>query len=145
MAVLKTSYCCQNCGAKHSKWLGQCSSCKEWNTLVEEVIKKSSKVDLGLSNDQLKSRALLVNDIDFEKDPRLLIQDKELNRVLGGGIVPGSLVLIGGEPGIGKSTLLLQISLEIKIKFYMLLGKKVNNKLEEELIELITILINVIF
>ncbi|MDA9239510.1 exodeoxyribonuclease III [bacterium] len=67
MAVLKTSYCCQNCGAKHSKWLGQCSSCKEWNTLVEEVIKKSSKVDLGLSNDQLKSRALLVNDIDFEK------------------------------------------------------------------------------
>ena len=124
MAVLKTSYCCQNCGAKHSKWLGQCSSCKEWNTLVEEVIKKSSKVDLGLSSDQLKSKAQLVNDIDFEKDPRLLIQDRELNRVLGGGIVPGSLVLIGGEPGIGKSTLLLQISLEIKNKVLYVTGEE---------------------
>ena len=72
MAVFKNFYCCQNCGAKHSKWLGQCSSCKEWNTLVEEVIKKSSKVDLGLSSDQLKSKAQLVNDIDFEKDPRLI-------------------------------------------------------------------------
>ena len=124
MAVLKTSYCCQNCGAKHSKWLGQCSSCKEWNTLVEEVIKKASKVDLGLNSDQLKSKAQLVNDIDFEKDPRLLIQDKELNRVLGGGIVPGSLVLIGGEPGIGKSTLLLQISLEIKNKVLYVTGEE---------------------
>ena len=110
--------------AKHSKWLGQCSSCKEWNTLVEEVIKKSSKVDLGLSSDQLKSKAQLVNDIDFEKDPRLLIQDRELNRVLGGGIVPGSLVLIGGEPGIGKSTLLLQISLEIKNKVLYVTGEE---------------------
>ena len=77
MAVTKTSYCCQNCGAQHSKWLGQCSSCKEWNTLIEEVIKKSSKVNLGLSTNQLKSKAKLVNDIDFENDPRLLIDDKE--------------------------------------------------------------------
>ncbi|MDG1791935.1 MAG: DNA repair protein RadA [Flavobacteriaceae bacterium] len=124
MAVTKTSYCCQNCGAQHSKWLGQCSSCKEWNTLVEEVIKKSSKVNLGLSTNQLKSKAKLVNDIDFENDPRLLIDDKELNRVLGGGIVPGSLVLIGGEPGIGKSTLLLQISLEIKNKVLYVTGEE---------------------
>ena len=124
MAVTKTSYCCQNCGAQHSKWLGQCSSCKEWNTLVEEVIKKSSKVNLGLSTNQLKSKAKLVNDIDFENDPRLLIDDKELNRVLGGGIVPGSLVLIGGEPGIGKSTLLLQISLEIKNKILYVTGEE---------------------
>ena len=124
MAVTKTSYCCQNCGAQHSKWLGQCSSCKEWNTLIEEVIKKSSKVNLGLSTDQLKSKAILVNEIDFEKDPRLLIEDKELNRVLGGGVVPGSLVLIGGEPGIGKSTLLLQISLEIKNKVLYVTGEE---------------------
>ena len=124
MAVLKTFYCCQNCGAQHSKWLGQCSSCKEWNTLVEEVIKKSSKVNLGLNSVQLKSKAQLVNEIDFEKDPRLLVEDKELNRVLGGGIVPGSLVLIGGEPGIGKSTLLLQISLEIKNKVLYITGEE---------------------
>lgn len=124
MAVSKTFYCCQNCGAQHSKWLGQCSSCKEWNTLVEEVTKKSSKVNLGLSNVQLKSKAQLVNEIDFEKDPRLLVEDKELNRVLGGGIVPGSLVLIGGEPGIGKSTLLLQISLEIKNKVLYITGEE---------------------
>ena len=124
MAVTKTSYCCQNCGAQHSKWLGQCSSCKEWNTLIEEVIKKSSKVNLGLSTDQLKSKARLVNEIDFEKDPRLLIEDKELNRVLGGGVVPGSLVLFGGEPGIGKSTLLLQISLEIKNKVLYVTGEE---------------------
>ena len=124
MAVTKTSYCCQNCGAQHSKWLGQCSSCKEWNTLIEEVIKKSSKVNLGLSTDQLKSKAKLVNDIDFEKDPRLLIEDNELNRVLGGGVVPGSLILIGGEPGIGKSTLLLQISLEIKNKVLYVTGEE---------------------
>jgi len=124
MAVLKTFYCCQNCGAQHSKWLGQCSSCKEWNTLVEEVIKKSSKVNLGLSSVQLKSKAQLVNEIDFEKDPRLLVEDRELNRVLGGGIVPGSLVLIGGEPGIGKSTLLLQISLEIKNKVLYITGEE---------------------
>ncbi len=124
MAVLKIFYCCQNCGAQHSKWLGQCSSCKEWNTLVEEVIKKSSKVNLGLSSVQLKSKAQLVNEIDFEKDPRLLVEDKELNRVLGGGIVPGSLVLIGGEPGIGKSTLLLQISLEIKNKVLYITGEE---------------------
>ncbi len=124
MAVTKTSYCCQNCGAQHSKWLGQCSSCKEWNTLIEEVIKKSSKVNLGLSTDQLKSKAILVNEIDFEKNPRLLIEDKELNRVLGGGVVPGSLVLIGGEPGIGKSTLLLQISLEIKNKVLYVTGEE---------------------
>ncbi|MDA9330144.1 DNA repair protein RadA [bacterium] len=124
MAVLKTFYCCQNCGAQHSKWLGQCSFCKEWNTLVEEVIKKSSKVNLGLNSVQLKSKAQLVNEIDFEKDPRLLVEDKELNRVLGGGIVPGSLVLIGGEPGIGKSTLLLQISLEIKNKVLYITGEE---------------------
>ncbi|MDG2485661.1 MAG: DNA repair protein RadA [Flavobacteriaceae bacterium] len=124
MTLIKTSYCCQNCGAQHSKWLGQCSSCKEWNTLVKEVIKKSSKVNLGLSTNQLKSKAKLINDIDFENDPRLLIDDKELNRVLGGGVVPGSLVLIGGEPGIGKSTLLLQISLEIKNKVLYVTGEE---------------------
>ena len=91
---------------------------------MKKLSKKASKVDLGLNSDQLISKAQLVNDIDFEKDPRLLIQDRELNRVLGGGIVPGSLVLIGGEPGIGKSTLLLQISLEIKNKVLYVTGEE---------------------
>ena len=124
MAVLKTSYCCQNCGAKHSKWLGQCSSCKEWNTLVEEIIKKPGKSTFGLSNKQLKSNVQLISEIDYQNDPRLELKDNELNRVLGGGVVPGSLILIGGEPGIGKSTLLLQISLMLTNKVLYVSGEE---------------------
>jgi DNA repair protein RadA/Sms len=111
MSNLKTAFFCQNCGTQYPKWLGQCGSCKEWNTLVEEVIQNPKKNPLGLTKIQSSSKLTKINEIDTSNNPRLDLKDLELNRVLGGGIVPGSLVLIGGEPGIGKSTLLLQISL----------------------------------
>ena len=136
MSKVKSTFCCQNCGAQHSKWLGQCSACKEWNTIVEEIIKKENTPTLGLTKDQLSSKIQLIGDVDFNNDPRLNIADEEFNRVLGGGIVPGSLILIGGEPGIGKSTLLLQISLMIIIKYFMFQEKRANNKFAEELIGL---------
>jgi DNA repair protein RadA/Sms len=124
MSKVKSTFCCQNCGAQHSKWLGQCSACKEWNTIVEEIIKKENTPTLGLTKDQLSSKIQLIGDVDFNNDPRLNIADEEFNRVLGGGIVPGSLILIGGEPGIGKSTLLLQISLMINHKVLYVSGEE---------------------
>ena len=124
MSKVKSTFCCQSCGAQHSKWLGQCSSCKQWNTIVEEIIKKESTPTLGLTKDQLSSKIQLISDVDFNNDPRLSVSDEEFNRVLGGGIVPGSLILIGGEPGIGKSTLLLQISLKMKHKVLYVSGEE---------------------
>ena len=124
MSKVKSTFCCQSCGAQHSKWLGQCSSCKQWNTIVEEIIKKESTPTLGLTKDQLSSKIQLISDVDFNNDPRLSLSDEEFNRVLGGGIVPGSLILIGGEPGIGKSTLLLQISLKMKHKVLYVSGEE---------------------
>ena len=124
MSNLKTAFFCQNCGTKYPKWLGQCGSCKEWNTLVEEVIQNPQKITLGLSESQSSSKPTRINEIDTSNNPRLDLKDEELNRVLGGGIVPGSLVLIGGEPGIGKSTLLLQISLLLKINVLYVSGEE---------------------
>ncbi|MBO0951345.1 DNA repair protein RadA [Fibrella forsythiae] len=115
MAKIKTSYFCQACGHQSPKWLGRCPSCGEWNTIVEEVVQKdepdkgSWRVTSGPAKIAAKPKA--IHAINYEEQPRTLTADGELNRVLGGGIVPGSLVLIGGEPGIGKSTLLLQIAL----------------------------------
>ncbi len=114
MAKLKTVFFCQNCGAQSSKWIGHCPSCGEWNTYVEEVVQKESsggKSALRLNN---QSTPKLIQDIDIDTIQRIDSCNNELNRVLGGGIVPGSLVLIGGEPGIGKSTLMLQVALSIK-------------------------------
>lgn len=114
MAKLKTVFFCQNCGAQSSKWIGHCPSCGEWNTYVEEVVQKESsggKSALRLNN---QSTPKLIQDIDIDTIQRIDSCNNELNRVLGGGIVPGSLVLIGGEPGIGKSTLMLQVALSIR-------------------------------
>src|ERR1044071_8249592 len=113
MAKIKTSFFCQNCGTQYSKWQGQCNSCKQWNTIVEEVIQKEDKQAWKPSSPETKKapRPLKINEIDSSQEVRLNTGDNELNRVLGGGLVPGSLTLLGGEPGIGKSTLLLQISL----------------------------------
>ncbi|MEI6122471.1 MAG: DNA repair protein RadA [Bacteroidota bacterium] len=114
MAKIKTVFFCQNCGAQSSKWTGHCPSCGEWNTFVEEVVQKESssgKTHLKLNN---ASAPKLIHDIDIDTIQRMDSCNNELNRVLGGGIVPGSLVLIGGEPGIGKSTLMLQVALSIK-------------------------------
>ena len=124
MAKVKTAFFCQNCGIRYSKWMGQCSSCKQWNTLVEEVVKNPNKTITGLSNSDSKSVALKIEDIDLNNNPRIDLKDKELNRVLGGGIVPGSILLIGGEPGIGKSTLLLQVSLNSNLKVLYVSGEE---------------------
>ena len=118
MAKNKTVYVCSNCGADSPKWQGRCPSCGEWNTFVEEVVPQtssSSSRHLSFSPEQ-KNRISLqaLRDIQAEDEPRIDMLDAELNRVLGGGLVKGSLVLIGGEPGIGKSTLVLQTILKLK-------------------------------
>lgn len=126
MTKVKTTYYCQNCGAQHSKWQGQCTSCREWNTLVEEVIQKVEPKDWKTSTKEVKRapKPLRVSEIEYSQEERLDTNNNELNRVLGGGIVPGSLILLGGEPGIGKSTLLLQISLNLKLKTLYVSGEE---------------------
>ena len=95
------------------KWLGKCPQCGEWNTFVEEIINKDDAKTLGYSSNK-NSSPKLVSNIDYSNEKRIITNDKELNRVLGGGIVPGSLILLGGDPGIGKSTLMLQFALSSK-------------------------------
>lgn len=126
MAKVKTSFFCQNCGTQYSKWQGQCNSCKQWNTIVEEIIQKEEKQAWRPSSSETKKAAkpLLINEIDSSAEVRLDTTDGELNRVLGGGIVPGSLTLLGGEPGIGKSTLLLQISLKLPYRTLYVSGEE---------------------
>jgi len=104
------SFFCKNCGAESAKWLGKCSSCGEWNTYVEEIVSKDSKSTITTSFSG-KAEPVEIKDIETGREQRIQLPDNELNRVLGGGLVLGSLVLLGGEPGIGKSTLLLQIAL----------------------------------
>ena len=125
MAKIKTAFFCQNCGTQYAKWVGQCGACKEWNTIVEEVIQKEEKTAWKDSkNVQQQNKPLLVGEISTEKEVRIDIQDQEFNRVLGGGLVPGSLVLLGGEPGIGKSTLLLQVALKLPYKTLYVSGEE---------------------
>jgi DNA repair protein RadA/Sms len=124
MSKIKTSFFCQNCGYESVKWVGQCSSCSQWNTFVEELIQKDdSKNNNGwkeysrnsADNDKKRtSKTISLSEINSSEEKRLATSDAELNRVLGGGIVPGSLVLVAGEPGIGKSTLFLQNGLWLK-------------------------------
>ena len=102
----KSVFFCQNCGHEENKWLGQCPMCKEWNTFVEEAVSVSKSSTVKLSKD---AEIVALKDIETNNEDRILTRIKELDRVLGGGIVPGSLVLVGGDPGIGKSTLLLQV------------------------------------
>ena len=111
MAKTKTVYVCSNCGADSPKWVGKCPSCGEWNTYVEEIVatkESSAKRIIPGITETGKVRPVLLRDITSEEESRIDLKDEELNRVLGGGLVKGSLVLIGGEPGIGKSTLVLQ-------------------------------------
>jgi DNA repair protein RadA/Sms len=126
MAKVKTSFFCQNCGAQYSKWQGQCNACKEWNTIAEEIIQKEEKPDWKSTTTAVKkvSKPLKIKEIDSTQEVRMNTLDGELNRVLGGGIVPGSLILLGGEPGIGKSTLLLQISLKLPYKTLYVSGEE---------------------
>jgi len=114
MAKTKTAYFCQSCGTQYAKWIGQCTACKQWNTIVEELVQKPAKTDWHNNETSKKvAQPLRIHEISTEKEVRLNTQDLELNRVLGGGLVPGSLVLLGGEPGIGKSTLVLQMALKL--------------------------------
>ena len=113
MAKKKTqsAFFCQSCGTQSPKWLGKCPQCNEWNTFVEEIITRGDgKTGSGYISKK-SSKPTLLNDIDYSTERRIVSKDNELNRVLGGGIVPGSLILLGGDPGIGKSTLLLQFAL----------------------------------
>lgn len=127
MSKVKTSFLCQNCGAQYARWQGQCNSCKEWNTIAEEIIQKEEKTKWKSSPSESKRttvKPLRINEIDSTQEIRMDTRDGELNRVLGGGIVPGSLILLGGEPGIGKSTLLLQISLKLPYKTLYVSGEE---------------------
>jgi DNA repair protein RadA/Sms len=117
MAKTKSSFFCQQCGHESAKWLGKCPSCGTWNSFVEEVVQKedSNKNEWRQeSSKPRQSKPKKLNDVEAGKEVRIITSDAELNRVLGGGIVPGSLILIGGEPGIGKSTLMLQLGLSLK-------------------------------
>ncbi|HEX8356909.1 MAG TPA: DNA repair protein RadA [Segetibacter sp.] len=117
MSKVKTAYFCSNCGYESAKWLGKCPSCNSWNTFAEEVLSKGNEKSDGwkdYNTDKRSSKTILLNKVSATEEDRLLTADPELNRVLGGGIVPGSIVLVAGEPGIGKSTLFLQVGLQLK-------------------------------
>ncbi|MCI0921519.1 DNA repair protein RadA [Sphingobacterium rhinopitheci] len=132
MAKSKSAHFCQSCGYESPKWLGQCPSCKQWNSFVEEVVEKaSSRVPEWRSTttasgvQKRTNKAAIIHEIVYSEEQRITTPDNEFNRVLGGGIVPGSLVLIGGEPGIGKSTLMLQLALSIpNIKVLYISGEE---------------------
>tara|TARA_B100000809_G_scaffold22902_1_gene20053 strand:- start:17677 stop:19032 length:1356 start_codon:yes stop_codon:yes gene_type:complete len=131
MAKLKTTYFCQSCGSQHAKWMGQCTTCNEWNTLVEEVIQKEEKRSWKQSTEKKQpNKALSVSEIEIDKEIRIHTQNNELNTVLGGGLVPGSVILLGGEPGIGKSTLLLQIALEMQHKVLYVSGEESQSQIK---------------
>ncbi|MDE6323672.1 MAG: DNA repair protein RadA [Paramuribaculum sp.] len=115
MAKTKSAWFCSECGAESPKWQGRCPACGAWNTMVEEKVTVKTSRSLTLSR-RTQSRPLRVSEIEITNEPRLKMPSAELNRVLGGGLVAGSLVLIGGEPGIGKSTLVLQNILSIRSK-----------------------------
>ena len=110
MAKLKTTFACQSCGTIYAKWQGKCNACGEWNTIVEEVLEKEAPEKTAWRKEEkltsYQAKPIKLQDIQQGDSYRIITKDSELNRVLGGGIVPGSIVLIGGEPGIGKSTLL---------------------------------------
>ena len=115
MGKVKSVYVCSQCGAESVKWIGKCPSCGEWNTYIEEVIKKETAAQRAIPGVmQIGAKPQLLRDVTAEEEVRLDLLDDEFNRVLGGGLVKGSLVLIGGEPGIGKSTLVLQTVLKLK-------------------------------
>jgi DNA repair protein RadA/Sms len=125
MAKAKTTFFCQNCGTQHAKWMGQCSACNEWNTIVEEVIQKEVAREWKQTNAaKIIAKPLKIEEIQLNAGERIPTKNKELDTVLGGGLVKGSVTLLGGEPGIGKSTLILQISLAIPDKVLYVSGEE---------------------
>ena len=126
-AKVKTGFFCQNCGSQHNKWMGQCNRCGEWNTIVEEVISNTSTKTPWKSQPsktEKAAKAHKINTLQTDENQRFSTLSNELDRVLGGGIVKGSVTLIGGEPGIGKSTLMLQVALSLKVKCLYVSGEE---------------------
>lgn len=131
MAKTKTTFFCQNCGTQHAQWVGQCNTCKEWNTIVEEVIQKEEKRNWKQSTTANQvAKPLRVDEIQLNPEERIATNNNELDTVLGGGLVKGSVTLLGGEPGIGKSTLLLQIALQIPQKVLYVSGEESQSQIK---------------
>lgn len=128
----KTTFFCQSCGAQYAKWMGQCQSCGEWNTIAEEIVQKEEKRAWKAESQGLRpiNKPLKVSEIVLDAENRISSTDTELDHVLGGGIVLGSLVLLGGEPGIGKSTLLLQVALNMKQNVLYVSGEESQSQLK---------------
>ncbi|MCI5082595.1 MAG: DNA repair protein RadA [Saprospiraceae bacterium] len=130
MAKVKKVFICTNCGASFPKWEGKCNSCGEWNTLHEEVLvkgdasKQEKRKTWNTQDDIHQNKPIPLPEIVAGETPRLQLPDEELNRVLGGGVVPGSLVLVGGQPGIGKSTLMLQMAMQTKANILYISGEE---------------------
>jgi len=131
MAKVKTTFFCQNCGTQHAKWTGKCSVCNEWNTIVEEVIQKEEKRSWKQSTTAKASPIpLKIEDIQLNSEERISTKNNELDTVLGGGLVKGSVTLLGGEPGIGKSTLILQVALNINQKVLYVSGEESQSQIK---------------
>jgi DNA repair protein RadA/Sms len=131
MSKTKTTFFCQNCGTQYAKWMGKCNACNEWNTIVEEVLQKEEKRNWKqTATIKRVSKALNIDEITINEEDRLDTKNNEFNRVLGGGLVKGSMTLLGGEPGIGKSTLLLQIALGIDKKVLYVSGEESQSQIK---------------
>ncbi|HUR30428.1 MAG TPA: DNA repair protein RadA [Saprospiraceae bacterium] len=124
MTRAKTRYVCSNCGATYSREMGKCTQCNEWGTVIEEIIPTKATSSLSKKGEEEKSIPTLLSEINIETEMRVGIQDPELARVLGGGIVPGSVILMAGEPGAGKSTLLLQMALDSELNMLYITGEE---------------------
>ncbi len=131
MSKIRTVFYCSNCGAQAAKWIGKCPSCNEWNTYVEEVIEREKSATPWKKKEKHEApKPKTIQDIKPIPEERIITPDNELNRVLGGGIVPGSVILVGGEPGIGKSTLLLQLALRMEgVKVLYLSGEESDHQI----------------
>ena len=132
MSKVKTTFVCNNCGSNFPKWQGQCTSCKSWNSITEEVIlkPKNNTWDTQSVKNIKSSTPQKISNIVYKEEDRLVTSDTELNRVLGGGVVPGSLILLGGEPGIGKSTLLLQIAIRLPYSTLYVSGEESQSQIK---------------
>ncbi len=125
MAKVKTTFFCQQCGTQYAQWQGQCNACKEWNTISEEIIEKKEITSWNISSKKTSaSKSQKISEIAIKTEDRISTNNQEFDRVLGGGIVKGSVILLGGEPGIGKSTLLLQIALLLEKKVLYVSGEE---------------------
>ncbi|GFR91445.1 DNA repair protein RadA [Elysia marginata] len=131
MAKPKTLFYCQNCGTSYSKWQGKCTSCNQWETIVEEIIARETTQSLWRDKKSKQAKAIRIDEINDENNaPRYETSSYEFNRVLGGGIVAGSVILVGGEPGVGKSTLLLQVALTMPIKTLYISGEESEHQIK---------------